>query len=46
MLALLALTAPWLIAVVWVVARSWRVLIGAPVPPSMAESARRRLAVR
>jgi len=46
MLALLVLTAPWLVAVAWVVARSWRVLIDGPVQPSMAESAKRRLSVR
>jgi hypothetical protein len=46
MLALLALTAPWLVALVWVVARSWRVLKDESVPPSLAGSAERRLSVR
>ncbi len=46
MVASLVLTAPWLIAVAWVVARSWRDLKDGPAKASLAESARQRLTVR
>ena len=42
----LMLAAPWLIALLWVLARHGRGVEALPPAPSMAESARRRLAVR
>ena len=45
MTALLVLASPWLLALVWVLVRSGTGLRDS-VPPSMADEARRRLAVR
>ncbi|MGZ4257096.1 MAG: hypothetical protein ACXVRE_04960 [Gaiellaceae bacterium] len=42
----LVLAAPWLITLVWVIARTGRSLWAGSEPQSMAEAARRRLTVR
>jgi hypothetical protein len=42
----LVLAAPWLLALLWVLARHGRSVEALPPAPSLAESARRRLAVR